>query len=273
VRNLMRSGRVWLGLLVVALFGVVGVGGAAAATTTTIGQTDAAANYACSLDGEYDLATAVASGQGYVVPAGDWTITSWSTFAGTFDGTGGSMSMMVFRPDPASGGYTVLAASPVQTLTAGKLNTFSASVRVKGGDELGFWATGHAACSTETGLPADVSPFEFGPQPAVGTTLIPTVVSGYRANISATLAPVATVPQQLSELIAALNALGPGASLASKVKLVVAFLAATNKPLVCGALGSFVNEISAQAGKKLTTAQAASLTTRANGIRAALGCS
>jgi len=272
VRDLMRSGRVWLGLLVVALFGVGGVSGASAATTTTIGQTDAAANYACGLDGEYDLDTAVASGQGYVVPDGDWTITSWSTFAGTFDGSGGSMSMMAFRPDPVSGGYTVLAASPVQALTPGQLNTFPANVRVKGGDQLGFWATGHAACSTETGLPADVSPFEFGPQPAVGSTIIPIVVTGYRANISATLTRTATVPQQLSELIAALNALGPGVSLASKVKLVMAFLAATNRPLVCGALGSFVNELTAQSGKKLTPAQAASLATRANGIRAALGC-
>jgi hypothetical protein len=272
VRNLMRSSRVWLGLLVVAIVGVIGVGGAAAATTTTIGQTDAAANYPCSLDGEYDLAPAVASGPGYVVPDGDWTITSWSTFAGTFGGSGGSMSMMVFRPDPSTGGYTVLAESPVQALTPGQLNTFPANVRAKGGDELGFWATGFAACSTETGLPGDVSPFEFGPQPAVGSALVPIVVNGYRANISATLTRTPTVPQQLSDLIAALNALGPGASLASKVKLVVAFLAATNKPLVCGALGSFVNEINGQSGKKLTPAQAGALTARANTIRAALGC-
>jgi hypothetical protein len=98
------------------------------------------------------------------------------------------------------------------------------------------------------------------------------VVTGSRANISATPARTATVPQQLCELIAALNGLGPGASLASTVKSVMAFLAATDKPLVCGALGSFVNELGAQSGKKLTPAQETSPTTRANGTRAALGC-
>ena len=51
--KLIRSSRAGLGLLVVVLYGAIAVGGASAATTITIGQTDPAANYACGPGGEY----------------------------------------------------------------------------------------------------------------------------------------------------------------------------------------------------------------------------
>ena len=253
-----------------AVLGLVAVGGASALTTVTIGQTDPAANYWCAPDGEYDLTPGVTSGAGYVVPAGDWTITSWSTFAGNFGDSGGSMSMMVFRPTVDPGSYTVVAATPVQALTMSALNTFPADVRVKGGDLLGMWATGFAACSTETGLPGDLDPFGFGPQPMAGSTVTPDVIVGFRSNISATLIP--TLDQQLSDLLAVVTGAGPGTSFAGKVRQIQGYAAASDKAHACGMLGALLNEVKAQTGKKLSTAQASSVTAQASDIRATLGC-
>jgi hypothetical protein len=166
-----------------ALLAVLACGATAAstATTTAIGQTNAEAGYACN--GEYDLQTGVASGTSFVVPAGTWIVTSWSTHAGA---GGGSMSSMFFRPASA-GSYTVVGASQVESLVPSVLNTFPVNIQVQGGDVLGFWATGGAACSTSTGQGTDVSPAGFGPQPAVDTTVTPATFPGFRSNVSATL--------------------------------------------------------------------------------------
>ena len=101
------------------------------------------------------LQTTVASGTGFVVPAGIWDITSWSTYAGS---NGGSMSMMVFRPATGTDNYTVVAASPVEVLTSSVLNTYSANVPVRGGDLLGFWAGNDASCLTHTTSLGDLNP-------------------------------------------------------------------------------------------------------------------
>ena len=174
---------VQLGAFVVAVFAMALAGGASAATPVTIGQTSSGTNYLCS--GEIDLQTSVASGAGFVVPVAESIITSWSTFAGA---GGGSMSMMVFRPAAAPGAYTVVAESPVESLTPSVLNTFPANVLVQGGDLLGFWSTDNAACITMTGVAGDINPYApASTQPAVGSTVLPTPYPEYLLNISATL--------------------------------------------------------------------------------------
>jgi hypothetical protein len=173
-------------LLAFAMLAVLAFGATAAstATTTTIGQTSATANYNCA--GEFDLQTGVDSGTSFEVPAGNWIVTSWSTHANS---AGGSMSSMIFRP-AGSGSYTVVSETPVESLAASVLNTFPTNVHVQGGDLLGFWATGGAACATTTGLPLDINPANFpSSQPAVGDTVTPIPFPGYRINISATLIP------------------------------------------------------------------------------------
>lgn len=171
-------------LLASALLAVLAFGATAAstATTTTIGQTSATAGFVCTGD-EYDVQPGVASGTSFVVPAGNWIVTSWSTHAGA---GGGSMSSMFFRP-AGPGSYTVVGASQVQSLAPSVLNTFPVNIHVQGGDVLGFWATGGAACSTFTGQAADDSLAGFGLQPAVGTTVTPAAFPGFRSNVSATL--------------------------------------------------------------------------------------
>src|SRR5437868_1765275 len=157
-----RPGRCASLSVVVALLGVFLIA-AGSASAATIGQTDAAANYACAA--ELDLQTGVASGAGFIAPPGGWLLTSWNTFAGS---SGGSMSLMIFRPTGVPDAYTVIAESPLQALTPNVLNTFAAKIVVRGGDLLGFWSGGGAACATFTGLGADINPYNFIPEPAVG---------------------------------------------------------------------------------------------------------
>ncbi len=183
MRGIRRSSRVWLGLLAVVVFGVVAVGAASGSTTVTIGQTSATADYTCESGGEIDFQTAVAAGASYVVPAGPWLLTSWSTYAGT---PGGSMTLLILRATAVPGTYAIVAKSQQQQLTAGVMNTFSASFVVRGGDFLGFWSA-NAKCGTYTQDPADLNPYLSSPEPAVGDTVTPRVFPGYLQNISATI--------------------------------------------------------------------------------------
>ncbi len=245
---------------VVVVF-VLAVGSISAAT---IGQTNAAANYACIA--EIDAQSGVASGTGFVVPAGSWLLTSWSTFAGS---VGGSMSLMIFRPTAVPNVYIVTAESPVQTLVPSVMNKFSANVVVQGGDLLGFWSGNGAACATFTGLLADLNPFSFGSEPPVGATVMLITAPGFRLNISATISSPADL---LADLLADVSGKGPGTSLADKVKRVQAYVAADDKAAACTTLGDFISEVKAQTEKSITAATAASFTTQANDITATLGC-
>src|SRR4029077_6298730 len=139
-------------LLAFAMVAVLAFGATAAstATPTTIGRTRAIAEHGCGA--EFDLQTGVDSGTSFEVPAGNWIVTSWSTYAGS---GGGSMSSMIFRP-AGSGSYTVVAETQVASLAPSVWNTFPTNIHVQGGDLLGFWATGGAACATVTGLLPDV---------------------------------------------------------------------------------------------------------------------
>jgi hypothetical protein len=148
-----------------------------AATTVTIGSTFSAAG--CN------TAYAVQTGNStYVVPAGDWRVTSWSTQAGA----GGSMNLMIFRPTATPGTYTVVGESPVESLTANSLNTFTLAspIAVQPGDLLGLWSTG-ANCA---GFGGGVVPFDFvSTPPPVGATLTPLFTQALHLNISAVLSP------------------------------------------------------------------------------------
>jgi hypothetical protein len=235
------------------------------ASAATIGQTTAAANYSCAA--EMDIQSGVASGRSFVIPAGTWLLTSWSTFAGS---TGGSMGLMIFRAAAVPGFYTVVAESPVRTLTPTTLNTFTTSLIVQGGDFLGFWSGNGAACATFTGASDDVNPYSFDPEPPVGTTIPLSIAPGYLLNISATISSPADL---LADLLVAVTGKGPGTSLADKVTRIQAYVASNDKTAACATLSDFTSEVKAQANKKqITAAEAASFTTQADNIRALVGC-
>jgi hypothetical protein len=246
-----------------AVLGVL-VAQPASASAATIGQTTASANYPCVA--EIDIQPEVAFGTSFVVPAGSWLLTSWSTFAGS---TGGSMGLMIFRAAAVPGYYTVVAESPVQTLTPGVLNTFPTNVVVHGGDFLGFWSGNGAACATFTGNPGDVNLYSFGPEPVVGATVPLFVALGFVLNISAT---ISSPPDLLADLLVAVTGKGPGTSLADKVARIQSYVAANDITDACATLNDFINEVKALASKQITASEAASFTSQANTIRAVLGC-
>jgi hypothetical protein len=76
---------------------------------------------------------------------------------------------------------------------------------------------------------------------------------------------------QLQALAAAVAGVGPGKSLAAKVAAAQADVAAGNTAGAKGVLNAFINEVKAQAGKKIPAAQAAQLIAAAQQIIAVLG--
>lgn len=129
------------------------------------------------------------SPSGYSVPAGNWVVTSWSTYAGDYDASGhvgGYMSMMIFRP-AAGGTYDVVGESPVEALTADSLNTFTLAtpIAVQGGDLLGMYENGNN-CGVNTAGGTLVG--GFPPQPAAGANVATAWSNGaFLSNVSATL--------------------------------------------------------------------------------------
>jgi hypothetical protein len=65
---------------------------------------------------------------------------------------------------------------------------------------------------------------------------------------------------------------GPGKSLAAKVAAIQGYLVVKDTANACATLNALINEVNAQTGKKISTALAASLISRANDIQAALDC-
>jgi hypothetical protein len=269
MRGTVRTVRLVVAFVVAAALSVLAVGGASASGTVTIGQVTNPVGTACDAD-VYQLQTAVASGTSYEVPAGNWTLTDWSTKA-----TFGSMSVVVFRPI-GGGSYQVVGQSAVEALPeADGVSTFSASIAVQGGDLLGVYiATATDYCGESTlDFAGDITPTAFAGGPlTTGQIVTPPVSGGWRISISATLTPAVDAQQQLSALAVAVTGVGSGTSLADKVKLIQSYVAANKTADACSALNAFLNQVKAQTGKKLTAADALSFTTQANAIKTTLGC-
>ena len=77
---------------------------------------------------------------------------------------------------------------------------------------------------------------------------------------------------RLQHLLADVTGVGPGKSLADKVARAQTHYAAFDIDATCDVLRGFTNQVSAQAGKKLTDAQATVFTSDANAITDAIGC-
>jgi hypothetical protein len=174
-----------LALLAAALSAAVLTAGAAATGGTTIGQVQPGALVCGGPDTIVQSAPSA-----YAVPPGNWQVTGWATQAGSF---GGQMSLIIFRPSGPST-YTVIGESPVETLTANTLNTFTlaAPIAVQGGDMLGMFEGRNASCAIIPGGTIRYS-VAVGP-PAVGSTFTPTGSQTARLNIAATLVPVGNTP-------------------------------------------------------------------------------
>ena len=168
----------------VALCALFSIGGASASGSTTIGQVFSTASSCSSAN------VAQPSVDTYTVPSGSWVVTSWSTYAG---GGGGSMALLVLRPDGTPNSYTVVGVSPLQALTASSLNTFTlgSTIATVGGDVIGMYEL-NSACVQHTGS-ASVNYTISGSLPTAGSTLaLSYTESGDLLNLSATLESVSS---------------------------------------------------------------------------------
>jgi streptogramin lyase len=92
------------------------------------------------------------------------------------------------------------------------------------------------------------------------------------ASATSTAVHVKGAAEQLGDLADDVVGVGPGHSLAGKVAAIQGYVAANDTADACAALGAFINEVEAQTGKKISSAQASSLVTQAHNIEAALDC-
>jgi hypothetical protein len=262
-------------LLPVALLVMAAVlAGSAAGDSVTVGQTPTP--NAPFTPNQLVLQTGVASGTSYTVPPGDWQVTSWSLNVGDID-TAGPVAAVLAQPT-GGGNYTIDAVSPVETPAASTLNTFPASFVAHGGDVLGIWIGSlFATDAVLTGNPADTIAFQLnvGSVPSVGASFATTAADIERIPVSLTLEPL-TTPQEISDLQDQIAGLGLPRGLTtalnSTLQDALDALAIDDTAGACDSLQSFLNQVKAQTGKKLTSAQAQQLTDGANDIRTQLGC-
>ncbi len=80
------------------------------------------------------------------------------------------------------------------------------------------------------------------------------------------------VKQRLAALLTEVTGVGPGKSLANKVALAQTYYAAKDLQATCTVLTGFVNEVKAQAGKKIAPTLDAKLIADANAIETAVHC-
>lgn len=157
------------------------------AGASPIGDT-AAGTTSCNAD---QVLVQSGAADGYTVPAGNYTLTTWSTNQAV---AGGSMAAVVLRP--AGSAYTVVGVSGVQSsLVAGPNGPFPASIAVQGGDLLGFWVSAGTTCHTNSGGTFLASNVWVTTPPTTGETVTYLVnVHAGRLAISAEIVPVANVP-------------------------------------------------------------------------------
>jgi hypothetical protein len=189
--RLARSlGRIGAAAAVSAASLVVGVSAPAVAATTSIGQLGG--DFPCA--GDIDaVQNSVTSGTPYAVPAGNWVVTSWSTYAGA--GPPGSLQLEMWRPTGTANDYMLVGISPVGTTTTSGTNTFSlaAPLAVQGGDLLGLRnLTFGYACVHAFGTGGSTNAGINGTEPLPGEVRTIPPAQDAALNITATLQ--STVP-------------------------------------------------------------------------------
>jgi hypothetical protein len=171
-------------LLLAAAFATLALCSSAGAAPITLGQLalpGKALNCSPS-NGRDEAQTAIAAGNGYVVPTAG-VLTSWSTRTELK----GEMGLKVFRP--FAGQYLVLAADGPKLLTPDLLMTFPVSIPVLPGDLVGIELPpfAGAGCYFKTALEGDVHKYHVERAPVGGTVNFEGASNGGRLNISATL--------------------------------------------------------------------------------------
>jgi hypothetical protein len=133
-------------------------------------------------------------------------------------------------------------------------------------------ASDNCSVATLTSAPPSGSVFAIGTTSVTSTTTDP---AGNGASCTFTI-HVKSAAEQVADLVAAVEGLAikPGIKNALLVKLnaALASLAASHMAAACGELMAFINLVEAQAGKAISSGDAAALINAATRIRAVIGC-
>jgi len=91
----------------------------------------------------------------YVVPHGNWTITSWRAQGG---GTAaGHAKLRIYRPTNVAGQFKLLAESALMTIPKNGHPSFTVSIAVRGGDLLGIQTVDNLPSAYSSGVSGDNS--------------------------------------------------------------------------------------------------------------------
>lgn len=135
--TLLGKRMAWPLVALCALVVTLGVASAAHAETATLGRIGVNNPKNTCTNCHY-LQVKSSPEAGYVVPPGEWTITSWSGMGGE---KAGLVRFDIYRPTGVAGQYAVLSQSEWETVPAATVSTFPIAIAVQGGDVLGL-ATG-----------------------------------------------------------------------------------------------------------------------------------
>jgi hypothetical protein len=172
--------------ILIAVAGSLIAAPAADATTTTIGSlrdpSTIGMGNTCSGCRNFQSATDPSS-PSYVVPAGDWIVTSWSTAIGPTPSTGVQMLML----EHAGGTmYTLRIQDTKNATQVSSVNTFPVQIPVQPGWMLGLGSGNFGTPNYSSGRDADVT--RQHPDTTVGNTTNDTAAFGQSLmNVMATL--------------------------------------------------------------------------------------
>jgi len=128
----------------------------------------------------------------YRVPAGNWTITSWSAQGGGSDTA--QAQLRVYRPTATLGQFKLVKQSKLETIPASGHPSHPTSIKVIGGDLLGLGTTGGASAGYNTLVTSDklkiaVCHPALGQLVGKGTSCNLVLSTSSLANVSAELVP------------------------------------------------------------------------------------
>jgi streptogramin lyase len=108
----------------------------------------------------------------------------------------------------------------------------------------------------------------------IGTTTVTCTASDTHGNTSSATFTIHVkgAAEQLADLLTDVTGVGPGTSLADKVRKAQSYLAVNDLRDACSTLTALINEVKAQSGETIPPDQAATLSATANRIRIVLGC-
>jgi hypothetical protein len=107
---------------------------------------------------------------------------------------------------------------------------------------------------------------------AWGTRTFSVGASSRDIRLSGTNAPLKPAADEVRDLLAAVQGVGPGNSLTAKVTAIQGFVAANDSASTCSALTDLKSEVAAQRGKKISLATAAAIQLEADRVAASAGC-